>query len=136
MPQDANGTEIEVGDVVTCRFRVTNIIADAQTLNLLCAHFKGHDGLPDDFRITLESGQVDIYQDAVLPEGTKRGKRETEEHGRADKKHDRETTEPEGKHEREHSAGEKEHANKGHEPEGKHEREHSAGEKEHAKKGH
>ena len=114
MPQDANGTDIEVGDVVTCRFRVTNIIADAPTLNLLCAHFKGHDGLPDDFRIALESGQVDIYQDAVLPEGTERGKRKAEEHGRAEKKHDRETTEHEAKPAHEHSAGEKEHAKKGH----------------------
>jgi hypothetical protein len=114
MPQDANGTEIQVGDVVTCRFRVTNIIADAATLNLLCAHFKGHDGLPDDYRIALESGQVDVYQEPEGKKGTERGKHPADEHGRAEKKHERENAEPEGKHGAEHSAGEKEHAKKGH----------------------
>jgi hypothetical protein len=113
MPQDANGTEIHVGDIVTCRFRVTNVVADSEKLNLLVEHFKGHRGLPDDYRLALESRQVDVVQSEFAPEpaqpepkaehklaaGGKEHAKETHEHGEKpehegnppDKKHAKET---------------------------------------------
>jgi hypothetical protein len=66
MPQDNNGNELAVGDVVVCRFRITNFVADSDKLNLLAEHFKGHRGLPDDWRIALESRQVSLYQGSPI----------------------------------------------------------------------
>jgi hypothetical protein len=103
MPQDANGTEIQVGDVVTCKFRVTNFVADSDKLNVLAEHFKGHKGLPDDYRIPLEAREVEVIESADRPEQSK----------------------PEGKAGHEHTAGDKKHAKENHDPEGKPEHEHS-----------
>jgi hypothetical protein len=58
MPQDRNGKELAVGDVVACKFRIANVISDSAQLNLLVQHYGGHEGIPDDWRMSLESGQV------------------------------------------------------------------------------
>jgi hypothetical protein len=59
MAQDKNGLELQVGDVVACKFRVTNVISDASTRNLLVEHYQGHKETPDDWRLQLESSQVE-----------------------------------------------------------------------------
>jgi hypothetical protein len=58
MIQDSNGIEIKTGDVVSARFRVMDLIADSEGLNLLVVHAEGHAGVPDDWRLELESTQV------------------------------------------------------------------------------
>jgi hypothetical protein len=133
MPQDANGNEIAVGDVVTCQFRVTNIIADAEKLNLLCEHFKGHEGLPDDYRISLDSARVDVYSSPEAKRSHERGSKPGHEPAAGEKKHGSETHEPEGKPAHEQSAGDKKHGSETHEPEGKPAHALSAGDKKHAK---
>jgi|SoimicMinimDraft_17_1059745.scaffolds.fasta_scaffold34016_2 hypothetical protein len=59
MAQDKNGVELQVGDVIACKFRVTNVIADAAKLNLLAEHYQGHKEQPSDWRLQLESSQVE-----------------------------------------------------------------------------
>jgi hypothetical protein len=133
MPLDANGTEIQIGDVITCRFVVRSFIADSQTVNLLCGHFKGHAGIPDDWRLPLESTQVDIYQSAEV-EGEAAA--DVPEHKRAagaGKHAKADDGEPEAKHGHEPAAGDKKHAKEHDEPERKHGHEHEAAGKKHAK---
>lgn len=73
MAQDKNGKELQVGDVVGGTFRITNVIADAQKLNLLVAHFEGHKETPDDWRLQLESQQVFFINGAERAADAKRG---------------------------------------------------------------
>lgn len=58
MIEDKNGKQLQVGDVIACKFRIANVIADAPKLNLLVEHFEGHKETPDDWRLQLESSQV------------------------------------------------------------------------------
>jgi hypothetical protein len=72
MAQDKNGNELHVGDVIACKFRVTNVIADAAKLNLLVEHFEGHEQSPDDWRLQLESSQVILMGGAAAAASGKR----------------------------------------------------------------
>jgi hypothetical protein len=67
MAQDANGNDVKPGDIVSCKFKVMDLIADSDTLNLLVAHDAGHNALPDDWRIELESSHVELVSGEEKP---------------------------------------------------------------------
>lgn len=133
MPLDANGTEVKIGDVITCRFVVRSFIADSQQVNLLCGHFKGHAGIPDDWRIPLESTQVDVYQSAEVEGEVSAGRALMHGDVGAGKHAKADDDEPAAKHGHEPAAGDKKHAKEHDEPERKHGHEHEAAGKKHAK---
>lgn len=71
-PQDRTGKEISIGDIVSVRFEVTNFVSDSDTRNLLVRHFDPQTGLPDDYRMSVDSRTVEVLSGLVaadpLPE--------------------------------------------------------------------
>ena len=60
MIQDSKGRDIEIGSTVLLRLVVTNLIADSERVNLVCRHENPMPGVPDDWRLAVASGQVEL----------------------------------------------------------------------------
>jgi hypothetical protein len=67
MPQDRNGKDLHVGNVVACKFRITNTVSDSEKMNLLVKHFDGNEGIPDDWRLQLASSSVVLISEERPP---------------------------------------------------------------------
>lgn len=68
MFEDRNGNSLLPGDVVAVRMQVTNLIEDSIARNLVVRHYDHMTGLPDDYRLTLDSAQVERLIQAQQPE--------------------------------------------------------------------
>lgn len=73
MIQDSNGIEIKRGDFVMAHFRVMDLIADSENLNLLVVHAEPQPGVPEEWRLELQSSKVVRLGEEETPAGMEAG---------------------------------------------------------------
>ena len=68
MPKYNSGEEVRIGDVISVRFTVTNVVPDGDRLNIVARPSARHHGQPDDVRYQFSSSAVALLTPAPVTE--------------------------------------------------------------------